>query len=222
MKELPRRPWRQRRQGVLAWLGSVQLRMSTQQPSTHHNGGQRDVLQATVYTAMAASRRGSARRRSGSARQGKHSASDAEVMVEQAVVLRTSSQGETTEQCRAWPLAACSAGPDAPPAKAGQGMARQSLVSSLDIARQPGCYDPRANEWQQVDKAAAPRPCARVPSRWQCGCGRRIGVLGRAGSGGTASSGDGRGQRTVVDGLSTQRKAMRMHMRHDGAQPAWQ
>jgi len=60
---------------------------------------------------------------------------DAEVMVEQVVVLRASSQGESMEQCRAWPLAVCSAGPGAPPAKAGQDMARQSSVDVLGASR---------------------------------------------------------------------------------------
>ena len=42
--------------GVLAWLGLVRLRMSTQQTNARHDGGQRDVSQATVRTAAAASR----------------------------------------------------------------------------------------------------------------------------------------------------------------------
>ena len=40
---------------VLAWLGLVRLWMSTQQTSMRHDGGQWDVLQATICMATAAS-----------------------------------------------------------------------------------------------------------------------------------------------------------------------
>ena len=60
---------------------------------------------------------------------------DAEGMAEQAIVLCASSQEESMEQYRAWPLAACSAGPGATLAKAGQGMVRQSSIDGPDAAR---------------------------------------------------------------------------------------
>ena len=74
----------------------------------------------------------------GSARQERHRASDAEVMGEQAVVHCASSQGKSTTQCRAWPLAARSTGPSAPPTKPGRvGHGKADMVSALDAACQP-------------------------------------------------------------------------------------
>jgi hypothetical protein len=147
--------------------------------------------------------------------------------VEQSVILRASSQGESMEQCRAWPLATRSAGPGAPLAKAGQDMAWQWDVTG---AAGPGrCHRRSASGTarqlvSQRVAAGSQGSSARACTRRNLGGMKTWTAPWRAER---ASSG-GRRAAVVVTvstrwqvALARSARAMRMHRRGSGTQPAW-
>jgi hypothetical protein len=153
---------------------------------------------------------------------------DTEVMVEQAVILRASSQGESMEQCWAWPLAARNAGPGAPPAKAGQDMAWQwDVTGAVGLGRRHGrsVSGTTRRPTRQRVVAGSQGNSARVYARRNLG-GTKTWTAPRCAG---RASGGGRRAAAVVAvsarwlaALARSARAVRVHRHGSRTQPAWQ